>query len=149
MKKSLPYILAFIAVFIVGLILVTSKKLNSKTFDERITLNHRDKIPYGTSVAASLLHPLFPHASIYFDSKSPGNWDSLVPTSYNQAIILVARNFNADEVELNRLIYFAQQGNYIVIIARSFSFNTIRYFNFSYKENLYADYVNSADDSLS
>ena len=149
MKKYIPYIIGFVALLIIALILINSKRLTPKVFDERITLNRRDKIPYGTSAASSLLHTVFPQAAVYYDSKSPGNWDSLLPTSYNQAVILMARNFNADEDELNRLIYFAQQGNYVIIIARSFSYNTVRYFNFSYKEDLLADYVNSPDDSLS
>lgn len=149
MKKYFPYIIGFIALFIITIILINSKRQVKHVFDERITLNRHDKIPYGTSAATSLLHNLFPQASVYFDSKSPGNWDSLLPTSYNQAVIIMAKNFNADEDELNRLIYFAQQGNYVIVIARSFSYNTVKYFNFSYKEDLLADYVNSPDDSLS
>lgn len=149
MRKYLPYIIGFVAILIIALILINSKKHPERVFDERITLNRRDKIPYGTSAATSLLHNMFPHADLYYDSKSPGNWDSLLPTSYNQAVIIMAKNFNADEDELNRLIYFAQQGNYVIIIARSFSYNTVRYFNFSYKEDLLADYVDSPDDSLS
>lgn len=149
MKKNLPYIIGFIALLFIAIILINSKRQSRHVFDERITLNRRDKIPYGTSAATSLLHTIFPRASVYFDSKSPENWDSLIPTSYNQAVIIMARNFNADDDELNRLIYFAQQGNYVIIIARSFSYNTVRYFNFSYKEDLLADYIDSPDDSLS
>src|SRR5438270_7751337 len=106
MKKNLPYIIGFIALLLIGIILINSKRQSRHVFDERITLNHRDKIPYGTSAASSLLHTIFPRASVYVDSKSPGNWDSLIPTSYNQAVILMARNFNADDEELNRLVYF-------------------------------------------
>jgi hypothetical protein len=149
MKKYLPYIIAFTVIALFVLILIIGRRSNDHIMDERITLNHRDQIPYGTAAAKALLPSVFPKAGIFYDSKSPGNWDSLLSTSYDQAVILIARNFNADDDELNRLTFFAQQGNYVFIIARSFSYNTIRFFNFSYKEYLFDDYKNDPSDSLS
>src|SRR5437868_5786260 len=149
MRKVVPYIIAVTVIILFVWIIIAGGKNVQQVMDERVTLNHRDKIPYGTSAAKTLLPSLFNHASVYYDNRSPGNWDSIISTSYNQAAILIAKNFNADDDELNRLIYFAQQGNYVFIIARSFSYNTIRLFNFSYKENLFEDYMQIPDDSLS
>src|SRR2546423_5758101 len=130
MKNYFTYIIAFIVIALFAIILIKGRNATDHIMDERLTLNHRDKIPYGTSVAKELLPSVFPKASVFYDAKSPGNWDSLISTSYNQAVILMATNFNADDEELNRLTYFAQQGNYVFIIAHSFSYNTIRLFNF-------------------
>ena len=53
MKKYLPYIIGFIALLTITIILLNSKHQEQRVFDERITLNRRDKIPYGTSAATS------------------------------------------------------------------------------------------------
>src|SRR5689334_2567642 len=119
MKKSLPYIIGVSLLIVVALLIFANHKPLARTFNERITLRQRDKIPYGTSVARALLPSLFPSSAVSFDNERPGNWDSINTTSYNQAVVLVAMDFDADEVELERLANFVKQGNYIFIIARS------------------------------
>ena len=55
--------------------------------DERITLRHLDKIPYGTAAAKNLLPSLFPHAAIYFNKSYPAYCDSISDNESNQAEI--------------------------------------------------------------
>jgi hypothetical protein len=148
MKKNLPYIIAVVLLMVLAVLLVMERKNAPRQFNDRISLRQREKIPYGTSVAKSLLPSIFPQAKIFFDNKSPGNWDSLTNTSYNQAVILVAKNFNADESELNRLITFVEQGNYVFIISRTFSVTAKHIFNFSSNEQSFGDLFGQGDDSL-
>jgi hypothetical protein len=149
MKKNLPYIIAIGLLMVLAVLLIADRKNAPRRFNERISLRQREKIPYGTSVAKSLLPTIFPGAKIFFDSKSPGNWDSIATTSYNQAVILVAANFNADESELNRLISFVRQGNYVFIISRTFSVTARHLFNFSSNEHALGDFFGAGDeDSL-
>ena len=148
MKKNYAYIIIMVIVILIGIILAQAWRKKPRTFDERITLDYRDKIPYGTAAAHSLLPSLFPKVSCYYDRRSPGNWDSLSSFKGDQAVILISRNFNADEVELNRLLYFAQQGNYVFIVAKSFSLDAIRFFNFSYNEYELSELSGLNDDSL-
>ena len=148
MKKYASYIIAAsVVVFLAALVFLSSRgKL--KQLDERITLRQADKIPYGTSAAKSLLPSLFPDASIYFNKAYPADWDSISPEDSNQAVILLAKHFNADEEELSRLLNFARAGNYVFIVARSFSYSAVDYFHFSYNENSLESLINTTEDSL-
>ncbi|MFL5742060.1 MAG: DUF4350 domain-containing protein [Flavisolibacter sp.] len=148
MKKSLPYIITVGLLIVVAILIFANRKPLVRTFNERITLKQKDKIPYGTAVARTLLPSLFPSSSVSFDNKSPGNWDSINVTSYNQAVILVAMDFDADDEELERLGSFVKQGNYIFIIARSFSAEASRFFNFSYNEHAFDEFMGMQQDSL-
>jgi hypothetical protein len=148
MKKRLPYILAIAIVALLGILLAANKKNAQKKISERITLKQRDKMPYGTSVAKTLLPSLFPSSTILYDNNAPGNWDGITATSYNQAVIIVTKDFNADDDELRRLLYFSQQGNYVFIIAKSFSEDATRFFNFSYSSYSIDNFLHLAEDSL-
>src|SRR3954468_629466 len=99
MKKYLPYLLGLIVFILFAVLIIAGNKNPERKLDERITLRQRDKIPYGTSVAKALVPKIFPEASVFYDNNSPGNWDSLSATTYNQAVVLVSKDFNADEYE--------------------------------------------------
>ena len=96
--------------------------------DERITLRIKDKIPYGMYVAYTLLPRIFPDALVAHDKNSPGNWDSVTAEESNQAVFLIAKDFDAEEYELNRLFSFAKNGNYVFIIAHSLSYEATKFF---------------------
>src|SRR5687767_10917287 len=89
--------------------------------DERITLNKRDKIPYGTHVAFNSLPFIFPGASILVNRKEPGDWDSLSAYRENQALVIIAPRFLPNESELEKLVEFAAGGNDVFISARELS----------------------------
>ena len=148
MKKITPYIVVFfILVFIAALVIAANRKLPHK-MDERITLRENDKIPYGFSAAKNLSAFLFPNATIATDNKGPDYWKTLSSSSNKQAIIVVAGFFNADEYELKQLANFVSNGNYVFIIAKSFSAEAQNFFNFSYDQNDLAPFFGVADDSL-
>ena len=130
------------------IVLSSCRKVQDKQFSERITLKQKDKIPYGASAARQLLPSLFPGTSFYNDDNEPGNWEALNTNSSNQAILIMAIDFNADEEQLRRLNYFASNGNYVYIIAKSFSDEAARFFNFSYSGNSFEFYTNQMKDSL-
>lgn len=148
MKKYGTYVIAALVVILLGSLIIASSKKRTRRMDERITLRQADKIPYGTSAAKNLLPSLFPHASIYFNKAYPAYWDSINTNDANQAVILVADHFNADDDELSRLFSFVKEGNYVFIVARSFSYDAIGYFHFSYNENSLEQLLNASDDSL-
>ncbi|MFL5773058.1 MAG: DUF4350 domain-containing protein, partial [Flavisolibacter sp.] len=104
---------------------------------------------YGTAVAKKLLPEIFPGVPVNYDTRSPGNWESVSSTSYNQAVILVSIDFDADRDELATILNFARQGNYVFIIAKSFSSEAHQFFNFSYNEHTADDFLNLYEDSLS
>ena len=148
MKKVGIYIIAAIVAILLGSLIIANSLNRPRRLDERITLRQADKIPYGTSAAKRLLPSLFPNASVYYDRAYPAYWDSLDTEDSGQAVILVANRFNASEDELNSLFSFVREGNYVFIIAKSFSFNATESFHFSSTGSSIESLLNTSEDSL-
>jgi len=147
MKKSLPYLLGAIVLVLLVVMIISTATKPLRRMDERITLRQNDRIPYGLRVASELLPSLFPNANVYTDRKYPGNWDSIDVTGSNQAVILVADYFDADEEEMDDLGAFVRSGNYVFIIHRAASDDAISYFNLTYN-NDFNFYAQDDEDSL-
>jgi hypothetical protein len=93
-----------------------------------------------------LLSSLFPHASIPFDKRYPGSWDSLDLAWDKQAVVLMADYFDADREELEELAEFAERGNYVFIISRAVSDDVPSYFGLTYRSDYFSSF--STKDSL-
>ncbi len=148
MKRYGPLIIVVVAVIAFICLLLVSAKNRPRQFNPRITLRQNDKIPYGTYAAFKLLPTLFPNATISYDKKEPGEWDSLDMKADNQAIILVANDFNAEEWELETLKEFMQKGNYVFIIANSLSYDANRFLRSRSSELAFDEYFGEGLDSL-
>ncbi len=136
--------LAFAIIFL----LITANR-NNRRLDERITLRKQDKIPYGTYVAYRNLKYLFPQAAIYNNHREPGYWDSLSSYEEAQLLLIVARQFQADEDEMKKIIEFVEHGNDVFISARYISAATdaiLGCSSSSYDINLFSD--EEMDDSM-
>jgi hypothetical protein len=147
MKKFIPYLIILGIVALAILIIASARNNRQRKFDQRVTLRQQHEIPYGTSVAKRLLPELFPEAAIYYDGNHPGFWDSISSSSYNQAVIMVSKDFEAEQFELERLMRFVENGNYVFIAARSFSGDTRRMFRFSYASDFMGE-IFADEDSL-
>lgn len=148
MKKAAPFLVAgIILVLLIVLIASTSGNSRRRFFDETVSLREADRIPYGTSAARQLLPSLFPNAKLYFDRKYPGAWDSLALYRSDQAIILVADYFEADEVELENLSDFVERGNSVFILFRNASDDVSSFFNIRLDID-YASFYGRSTDSL-
>jgi hypothetical protein len=148
MKKLWPYIITFAVLALIAIVIVGANRKLPRRMDERITLREKDKIPYGTAAARSLVSSLFPRASVSSDSKSPGYWEDISPASGKQAVILMCGFFNADEYELRKILDFVERGNYVFIIARGFSTDAQTAFNLSYGQDNFSVLFDVAEDSL-
>lgn len=95
--------------------LTFSTQKNNHVFDERISFNRRDKVPYGLYLAYNNLSQIFPRASIIVNRKQPAYWDSLNSFSDRQALIIIVPSFRADEFEMKRLVNFIKNGNSVFI----------------------------------
>ena len=135
MIKALPYIGLILLVSAIAF-LFTYKKPHS--FDDRITLSNRDKIPYGTYAAYSLLQKEFPHAEVQTNRYAPGEWKILTSDSTKQVLLIVAKMFNPSEEELDYLTGFIQKGNYVFISAYEITSVAAKFFKL--KEKSHADF---------
>ena len=137
MKKYILLIILGVAALLLAFTFLGSLKTKERAMDERITLRIKDKIPYGMYVAYTLLYKIFPAAIISHDKNSPGNWDGVSTDDANRAVFLIAKDFDAEEYELNRLYSFAKNGNYVFIIAHDMSYEAAKFFNCSDNGNFY------------
>jgi hypothetical protein len=137
MKKYIIYIIVGVAALLLAVMLPGLLRKKERAMDERITLRIKDKIPYGMYVAYTLLHKIFPGAIVSHDKNSPGNWDGVSVDDANRAVFLIAKDFDAEEYELNRLYSFAKNGNYVFIIAHNMSYEATKFFNCSDNGNYY------------
>ena len=135
MKKYFIYIILAVVVALLTIMLFAKKR--ERVMDERITLRITDKIPYGMYVAYALLPKIFPGASVTHDKTSPANWKSITTEKSNQAVFLMAKDFDAEDFELSRLFSFAKNGNYVFIIAHSLSFEAAKFFACADNGNFY------------
>jgi hypothetical protein len=138
MRKWIPYIAAILGIILMFLLFIASVNKKNRVLNERITLRTGDKNPYGMYVAYHLLPYLFPQSKISYDKHTAGTWNAIYPDRSNQAVVLTAKEFNAESYELQRLYDFIKRGNYVFIIANSLSYDTDAFFRF-------ADDVNSYD----
>jgi hypothetical protein len=147
MRKNLVYIIAAAAVLFLCIVSVINARNRPRQIDHRITLRQSDKIPYGTSAAKQLLPQLFSNARVFYNRDYATYWDSVSSYESNQAVIIMANALYADKDELERLLDFVKHGNYVFIIARSFSYDAQEFFGFSYAENTF-DQLSGRQDSL-
>lgn len=123
MKKFIPYILIGLLLTAILVLFFTSENEKARYFDDRVTMQKRDKIPYGAFVAYEGLKDIFPKAVITSARQEPGYWDSLSNYEGNQALIIVSPNFNASEFEMQKLIRFMEEGNDVFISTMSLSYD--------------------------
>ncbi len=111
-----------------------------KKFNDKITLQKKDKIPYGTEVAYRTLPILFPGASVSPSKSMPGLWDSLSMNDSHQAFICITPNFDPDEYEMEKLLDFVKAGNDVFVSAYELSYNAEEKL-IQYQEGNTVDYV--------
>ncbi|MCX8019306.1 MAG: hypothetical protein N2747_02285 [Chitinophagaceae bacterium] len=121
MNKITPYI--SLGIILTGLVLlVASEKKSSKLFfDNRVTLNRNQKIPYGTWVAFHSLPHLFPEATLQINRMQLEKCKWLDEDSSGQVFFILTKKFNAGIDEMNRLINWVRRGNDVFISAFHFS----------------------------
>ncbi len=125
------------------MLFVNGNKNANRHIDSRITFRKNDKRPYGMYVAYQHLKYLFPNVPISANKYEPGYWDSLSIYSKDQALVIIADRFSADDFELKKLIKFVEKGNDVFISARELSYDAKQMFNcktiandiFSYTDN--------------
>ena len=122
MKKFILHILIGLVAIAVIVLFFSGENNNARRFDGRVTLQKRDKIPYGTFVAYENLKELFPKAAIMASMEEPGYWDSLSNYDAGQALIIITPHFNASEYEMKKMIRFMEEGNDVFISTMDLSY---------------------------
>lgn len=115
-KKHIPYyLLGLLLVLLLILVIKGENGEAGKTFDSRLSLRKRDKIPYGAYIAWQSLPGIFPGTRIATESASPQYWSNLSAYDKNQALLIITPQFFPDESELKLLFRFVESGNDIFV----------------------------------
>jgi len=151
LKKYAPHILVTVVLIATALLLLTGNNDKSHQFDDRLSFNKADKIPYGMYVAYHALNDLFPELKIATEKKKPGEWDSLAMYESNQTFLSVVPQFNPDEQEMEKLVDFVRLGNDVFISSWKVSFYAEKFIkcDIYYPGMLYDQYLSGGKaDSL-
>lgn len=114
MKKLLTY--QWLLLILMALTVLVSCDSNKKVLDKRVTLNRKDKIPYGTYYAYENLHHIFPEASIDVNKVAPA-----FTGGRTEAFIAICRSVSPSEEEAVQLSNFITNGGQVFLSA--FYFN--------------------------
>lgn len=122
MRKSLLYILIIIIAF------CFYSCTRQHRFNDAITLNRNDKIPYGSYAAYMLLQKEFPQAHIETNRYAPALWRNLSSDSTKQVLLIITKTFDPTEEDLDYMTSFVQKGNYIFISALQVTGTATKFF---------------------
>lgn len=105
------------AAFLLLLALASCQMDRTKRIDRRITLKHRDYLPYGTKVAFDGLSYLFPNSTISSNDKP---LSSLSSGEGKKAYLIVGGVMDPSPTDISSLMDFVGEGNHILISARQY-----------------------------
>jgi hypothetical protein len=127
LKKFLPYVIGAAALLVLIVLAVNTPLNKKRKLDERVTLRHRDKIPYGTYVAHQLLSKTFSNAHVTFDKSAPDYWTDINTDTSGQVVFLLCNGFDPEHEELENIMQFVQAGNDVFLITTDFGWDTEQY----------------------
>lgn len=127
MKKFWPYIAGGVAILLLIFFMPGTRK-EKKHFDDNVTLNIRDKIPYGCYATYELLPKLFPQSAVTTNRESPENWKELSLDSSGQLLLIVTKYFDPTARDLDYITGLAQRGNYVLISSVDMSWSARQFF---------------------
>ncbi|WP_207493337.1 DUF4350 domain-containing protein [Aridibaculum aurantiacum] len=117
MRAYKSFILIFIAVLTLYIIAEVNKP---KPVDWRVTLSKTDKNPFGCSIFFDRLKDVFPGAAVQ-SYRMPvynqlNNFDG-----YNNAYLLVSESLPVSDTDVEEMLEFVSQGNYVLASASNLS----------------------------
>jgi hypothetical protein len=115
LKKALPYILGALLVAVVAIYLSGIRMPKRKAVSTYISLNKRDKNPYGAYVFHESLKQFFPKAKFKINYNHPGDSKTFGDYIQDQLYIILQPSFNPDSYEVDDLITFIDRGNTVFI----------------------------------
>ena len=136
MMRKLTYCLLALSLFVFSACIQPKKKINWK-----VTLDKKDKKPYGAYLAYHSLKYFFPAAKITDLSKG-FRYNNLAASQQDQRTLLIALglDFYVSQNELEKLIDFVQQGNEVILFARVLDHKLEYLLNCTIKDNGYEEF---------
>lgn len=122
MKKALPYIIGLLVlVFLVIYLAVAFSRMADRNVSTRISLDKRDKNPYGAFVFHESLKKFFPGATFKTNYEYPGDSKIFGDSLANRLYVILQARFYPQDYEIDDLISFIGEGNNVFI--STFTYN--------------------------
>lgn len=147
MKKALPYIIGLLALVIVIYLFVANDGPQNRNVSTFVTLNKRDKNPYGAFVFHESLKKFFPKATFKINYGYPGDskvFDSNIP---DRLYVILQAQFYPQDYEIDDLIAFIDQGNNVFISTFIYNEQVSRFTRAFVKSRNYSFYPYGRRDS--
>jgi len=145
-KKLLPYIIGLVALVIVISLFVANgnRKRNVSTF---VSLNKRDKNPYGAFVFHESLKKFFPKATFKINYDYPGDSKVFGSNMPDRLYVILQAQFYPQDYEIDDLIAFVDQGNNVFISTFIYNEQVSRFTRAFVKSRNYSFYPAGRRDS--
>lgn len=123
MSKNTIYTILWVllGVLVVGGLGYWMNRGQKRHFDATITLNYKDKRPYGAYVAFQEFNRLFARTPVAVSRRSNDFLRDLSDTDRNQVMFVLSPYFYPNPDEWAGMVRWVRQGNYLVISAARFT----------------------------
>ncbi|WP_114791861.1 DUF4350 domain-containing protein [Niabella yanshanensis] len=140
MKKALPYILTALLISSVIIYLVALRSSpRSRKPSLKVSLDKRDKNPYGAFVLHESLKKFFSGAEFKINYNYPGDSKIFGYHPQNQLYVIVQQEFFPQDYEIDDLINYIQRGNSVFISTLSFNTQLSRFIRANVEKINYLD----------
>ena len=150
MKKALIYITAIVLIAVVVMYLFSLNTSVKKEISTYISLDKRDKNPYGAYVFHESLKKFFPNAKFKISYSSPGDNKVFGDYNPNQLYVILQKEFAPTSYDVDDLITFIDRGNNVFISAFEMNSQLLKFINAASTEKNYSyhSYENYDSDTM-
>jgi len=137
-KKALPYILTALLISSVAVYLLALRSSpKSRKVSLKVSLDKRDKNPYGAFVLHESLKKFFSGAEFKINYEYPGDHKIFGYNPQNQLYVIVQQEFFPQDYEIDDLINYIQRGNSVFISTLNFNNQLSRFIRTNVEKSNY------------
>jgi len=114
-KKTLPYIIGLLVLVLIIYLFIANSGKKNKEVSTYITLNKKDKNPYGAFVFHESLKQFFPKATFKINYEYPGESKVFGDNLSNRLYVILQPQFYPQDYEIDDLIALIDRGNNVFI----------------------------------
>lgn len=147
MKKALPYILGTLLISAIVIYLSTIRVPKIKKISTYISLDKKDKNPYGAYVFHESLKRFFPKSDFKVSYKNPGDNKVFGDNKAGQLYVILRAQFYPTKSDMNDIITFIDRGNNVFISSFNLSPQLAKHINARASTENYINYPYGEDGS--
>ena len=139
MKKALLYIIGLVVLAFVIYLVVANRDIKNRKVSLKVSLDKRDKNPYGAFVLHESLKKFFPKADFKINYGYPGDSKVFGHNPQNQLYVIVQQDFFPQDYEIDDLIDYIGRGNSVFISTLNTNSQLSRFIRANVEKSNYID----------